>query len=156
MSSSTSSNGAPPYIQRLYHKIMTENPNTTKGLENKYIVSVLVAKLNETGELGTVTKEQLNQLEGVKGGIRHELSSKKDRSIYGNDIVSGFYSPTFNNAIIDIKKKFISRHATNMDKYLSSAIEFELPLEGGKRSKRKGKQSRKSRGKKSKSKTRSR
>ncbi len=152
--SSSSSNGAPPYIQRLYHKIMTEKPTTTKGLENKYIVSVLVERLNETGELGTVSKDQLNQLEGVKGAIRHELSTKTDRSIYGNDIVSGIYSPTFNNALIDIKKRFVAKHATDMDKYLSSAVEFEFPTQGGKRSKRKGKQTRKSRGKKSKSNTR--
>lgn len=140
-----------PYIDLLYDKILSEVPTTTRGLENKYIVSILTQNLSETGELGTLSKEKLTQLEAIKGGIRHDLSSKQDRSLYGNDIIAGVYSPKFNEVLIDLKKKFIGKQARNLD------IFFAEGVKGGKRKQKrypKTKKAKQSRRKKTKSRVR--
>ena len=129
-----------PYIQLLYTKLMTEAPINTKALEAQFIMILVTEKLNETGALGALTKDQLVQLDAKKGGIKHELSTKSDLSNYGRNITSDLYSPKLMSAIDELTKSFIGKKATNMDKFLAEGIA------GGKRSRKgKSKKSRKSR-----------
>lgn len=138
-----------PYIQLLHKKILDYTPDETNALIVQAIVILATKDLNETGELGKLSDEQIKEIDAKLQLIRHLLSSKKNiKSKYAYDIINERYSQDLINYMKEQKKKLISQQGTNIDKF------FAEGLSGGKRkgTTKKSKKSRKS--KKSKSRIR--
>ena len=143
------------FLGKLFRRVTTDNPQTVRRLEAQFIGLLIIERLSQNGTFGNLTGDQQAVIDSKKKEIIEVLKQVQptERSKYGNDIISGFYAPDFNNALIEHVKKLIGARATDLDQFLSSNI--TLPSQGGKRSRKtKSKKSKKSKSKKTKSRVR--